>query len=163
MARGRDQQWAAIYTAAERLDVRYCEHDTLTVRAFRHRHLTGVVEGLQVSDKWTDYLEPVRKQRVLSQTWRELQPVQDAASKIGEFFRERPDLATFGTCEFCRDPRERATEMEQLATKLDSSDLLLRCPRCRTLWDCAAFGREDAPITAAQARRSFPDVTMDDR
>jgi len=59
-------------------------------------------------------------------------------------------------CAFCRDSRERSTEMQQLAEKPDSSDLLLRCPRCSTLWDCAAYGRDDVPISPRDARRLFP-------
>jgi hypothetical protein len=65
-------------------------------------------------------------------------------------------------CEFCQDPRERSTEMRQLGDKPGTSDLLLRCPRCGTLWDCAAFGREDIPLSVDEARRRFPDADLSD-
>jgi hypothetical protein len=87
----RDQAWAAMYTAAERLTSRYCQADTLKVAAYQRRNLTNVVQGLQVWDDWTDYDEPVRERRYFSKKWHELQPVQEAASKIGSFLRERPD------------------------------------------------------------------------
>jgi hypothetical protein len=48
--------------------------------------------------------------------------------------------------------------MEQLGDKPKASDLLCPCPRCGTLWDCAAFGRDDVIISAVKARRLFPDA-----
>jgi hypothetical protein len=89
----RDQTWAAMYNVAERLTARYCEADTLRVFARRYRRLTVVVEGLLVWDKWTDVFEPVRKRRIFSNRWTEIQPVNEAASKIGAFLQERPDQA----------------------------------------------------------------------
>ena len=89
----RDQTWAAMYTAAERLTSRYGTGDTLKVAAFQRRNLTNVVQGMQVWDEWTEYTEPVRERRYFSSKWTDLQPVQDAASKIGTFLRERPDQA----------------------------------------------------------------------
>lgn len=80
-----------MYTAAERLTARYCGGDTLRVAAYQRRNLTKVVQGLPVWDKWTDYDEPVRERRYFSKKWNELQPVQEAASRIGTFLRERPD------------------------------------------------------------------------
>jgi hypothetical protein len=50
--------------------------------------------------------------------------------------------------------------MEQLGDKPNTSDLLLRCPRCGTLWDCAAFGRDDVVISVVDARRLFPDASL---
>ena len=91
--RERDQAWSAMYTAAERLTARYCEGDTLSVAAYQQRNLTKVIQGLRVSDKWTDGKEAVRERRYFSNKWIELQPVQEAASKIGAFLRERPDQA----------------------------------------------------------------------
>ena len=82
-----------MYTAAERLTARYCEGGTLRVTAYQQRNLTKVVQGLAVWDKWTDGTEPVRERRYFSNKWTELQPVQEAASKIGAFLRERPDQA----------------------------------------------------------------------
>lgn len=90
---GRDQTWASMYNVAERLTARYCEADTLRVYAQRYRHMTFVVEGLLVWDKWTDVFEPVRKRRVFTNKWTELQPVNEAASKLAAFLRERPDQA----------------------------------------------------------------------
>jgi hypothetical protein len=82
-----------MYTVAERLTARYCEGDTLEVAAYQRRNLTSVVQGLEVRDKWIDYVEPVRTRRYFSTTWTEIQPVAEAASKIGNFFRQRPDQA----------------------------------------------------------------------
>jgi hypothetical protein len=91
MGRERDLDWAAMHTAAECLTARYCGGDTLVVAAYRRRHLTVVIEGLTVWDKWTDVREPVRQRRVFGRRWTELQPVQEAASKISSYIRERPD------------------------------------------------------------------------
>ena len=82
-----------MYTAAERLTARYCEGATLRVSAYQRRYLTKVVQGLEVWDKWTDGVEPVRERRYFSNKWTELQPIQEAASKIATFLRERPDQA----------------------------------------------------------------------
>jgi hypothetical protein len=52
-----------------------------------------VIEGLWVGDNWTDVFEPIRKHRPFSRVWTEVQSVHGAASNIGQFVRERPDLA----------------------------------------------------------------------
>ena len=90
---GRDLVWDAIYTAATKLTRQY-PHDTLKIRAVRRRsHLRWVViEGFAIEDTWTDVFEPVRKRPLLSGRWDEVQPVQLAASNVGRFMRERPDL-----------------------------------------------------------------------
>jgi hypothetical protein len=89
----RDLTWVAIFTVAERMTERY---DTaLTIRAARRRSLLGwnVTDGLEVVDNWTRVFEPVRTRSLLGRTWNEVQPVQEAASKVGTFIRDRPDLA----------------------------------------------------------------------
>ncbi len=90
----RDLIWAALYDVADRLN-RRTSGSTLEVRAARRRSLLRwtVVEGLEVIDNWTDVFEPVRSRRLLGTAWTEIQPVQQAASKVGAFLRERPDLA----------------------------------------------------------------------
>jgi hypothetical protein len=82
-----------MYTVAERLTSRLPEEETLRVAAYQRRNLATVVQGLQVWDKWTDYIEPVRKRRYFSKRWSDIQPVQEAASKVAAFLRERPDHA----------------------------------------------------------------------
>jgi len=89
MESDRDLVWDALDTTAERLAK--LTTGTLVVRAFRSRPLSlRVTEGLEVADNWTDLKEPVRWR--WSREWHELQPVQTAASKVGAFLRERPDL-----------------------------------------------------------------------
>jgi len=82
-----------MYNVAERLTARHCEADTLRVFAQRYRRMTFVVEGLLVWDMWTDVFEPVRKRRVFTNKWTEIQPINEAASKLEAFLRERPDQA----------------------------------------------------------------------
>lgn len=90
----RDLVWAALFDVADRLN-RRVSGSTLEVRAARRRSFLRwtVVEGLEVTDNWTDVFEPVRTRRLLQSEWTEVQPVQQAASKVGAFLRERPDLA----------------------------------------------------------------------
>jgi hypothetical protein len=92
LAVDRDQTAAAMFTVSERMTSRYCEGTTLTVQP-NTRGLFKVVQGLLVSDNWTDVFEPVRTRRRFSDHWTEVQSVQDAAAKIGVFLRERPDQA----------------------------------------------------------------------
>ena len=89
----RDQTWAAIYNVADRMNRRYTD-TTLRVRPVRQRTLRAwrVVEGLRAADNWTDVFEPVRRRRFFGRRWTEIQPVQQAAAKIGRFIRDRPDL-----------------------------------------------------------------------
>ncbi len=55
--------------------------------------LFRVTEGLDAGDKWVYGLaEPVRWRWRFSNNWHEVQGVQDAASKVGAFMRNRPDL-----------------------------------------------------------------------
>jgi hypothetical protein len=90
----RDHTWAAMVDVTQRLDGRDPE-TMLVIRAARRRSLLrrSVTEGLEAVDKWTDLFEPVRRRRMFGRVWRELQPVQQAASHVGSFLRERPDLA----------------------------------------------------------------------
>lgn len=88
----RDLVWAAIYEVADRLNRRVGD-STLEVRATRRRSLLQwtVTEGIEVTDYWTDVFEPVRRRRLVSSKWQDMQPVQQAASNVGSFLRERPD------------------------------------------------------------------------
>jgi len=87
----RDLTWDAMVTAAERLS--RLSEDTVNVSAYR-RGVFRVTEGLAAGDLWT-YVpdEPVRWRWRISNHWHEVQPVGDAASKVGAFMRSRPDLA----------------------------------------------------------------------
>jgi hypothetical protein len=89
----RDQPWAPIYNVADRMNRRYTD-TTLRVRPVRRRVIRGwcVVEGLEAAHNWTDVFEPVRRGRMFGRRWTELQAVQQAPAKIGQFIRERPDL-----------------------------------------------------------------------
>lgn len=86
--------WAAIYEVADRLN-RRASDSTLIVQAARRRSFLQwtVTEGIEVVDNWTDVFEPVRRRRLMSSKWQEIQPVQQAASNVGSFLRDRPDLA----------------------------------------------------------------------
>jgi hypothetical protein len=90
----RDLAWDALVTSADRMNRRDSD-DGLVVRAIRRRSLVRwcVVEGLWVGDNWTDAFEPVRTRRLLRSAWKDVQPLQQAGSKIGTFIRERPDAA----------------------------------------------------------------------
>ena len=89
----RDLTWDAMVTVAERLN-REAGGLTSHVRASRQRSwLTlTVTEGLEVADNWTEAFEAVRKRRLPRGAWTEIQPVAQAASTVGRFLRERPDL-----------------------------------------------------------------------
>lgn len=89
----RDLTWAAIYDVAKRLNDRV-EGSTPEVEPVRRRSLLywTVTEGIAVRDNWTDVFEPVRRRRIFGKKWKDVQPVQEAASKVGGFLRERPDL-----------------------------------------------------------------------
>ena len=77
-------------TAAERLS--RLSDDTVEVWAYR-RGLFRVTEGLDFGDKWVEGRpEPVRWRWRTSNRWHEVQPIQEAASKVGAFMRSRPDL-----------------------------------------------------------------------
>lgn len=93
----RDLTWDAIVTVAERLNARAVAQG-LAVASARRRswRQVEVVEGLHCGDRWTDVFEPVRSRRMLGARWQEIQPVPEAASKIGTFMRERPDLGKTG-------------------------------------------------------------------
>jgi hypothetical protein len=90
----RDLAWAAICEVADRLNRRVSD-STLEVRAVRRRSSLQwtVTEGIEVVDNWTELFEPVRRRRLMPSTWEEIQPVQQAASNVGSFLRDRPDLA----------------------------------------------------------------------
>jgi hypothetical protein len=90
----RDLAWAAIYEVADRLNQSIGD-STLEVRASRRRSFLSwsVTEGIEVMDNWTDVFEPVRRRRLMSSKWQEIQLVEQAASNIGSFLRDRPDLA----------------------------------------------------------------------
>jgi len=90
---GRDQTWAAIWNVADRMNRRYPD-SSLSVRPRRRWRLLRweVVDQLEAGDNWTFVVEPVRKRRPFGGPWKDIQPVAEAASKIGKFIRERPDL-----------------------------------------------------------------------
>ena len=88
-----DSTWAAMVEAAERLN-REPAGLTHRVSAARQRSWTTltVIEGFVIGDKWTDAFEPVRRRRMTSTAWTDIQPLEKAAATVGRFLRERPDL-----------------------------------------------------------------------
>jgi hypothetical protein len=89
---GRDQTWAAMWNLADRMNRRYAD-TTLHVRPRRRRLPLRwrVIDQLEAADNWTFVVEPVRRRWLFGRGWDEIQPVKEAASKIGQFIRERPD------------------------------------------------------------------------
>lgn len=63
-------------------------------------------------------------------------------------------------CGYCQDQGNRPYHLEQLADRPDASDLLMRCPRCSTLWELPAFGRDDATLTLEEARERYPNAAL---
>jgi hypothetical protein len=85
-----DRVWERLNTEAERLTA--LSTDTVSVWAFRRRRWLRVTEGLDAGDNWVYGLaEPVRWRRPFSSTWQHLQSVEEAASELEAFLRERPD------------------------------------------------------------------------
>lgn len=93
----RDLTWDALVTVAERLNREASGaelgKENLTVKARRLSPFwLEVSEGLEAANNWTVVFEPVRQRRRPCRRWREVQPIQQAASRIGEFLHDRPDL-----------------------------------------------------------------------
>jgi hypothetical protein len=76
-------------TTAERMRDR-AEGQRLELKARRRRSLIhwSASEGFELTNRWTDVFEPVRSRHLIGGRWREVQPIQEAASKIGRFLRE---------------------------------------------------------------------------
>jgi hypothetical protein len=51
-----------------------------------------VTEGLVIADHWTDAFEPVRRRGLFGGEWTAIQSVDEAATTVGRFLRERPDF-----------------------------------------------------------------------
>jgi hypothetical protein len=93
MSRERDLTWDNMVRVADRMTRRYADSGLVT-RARRQRSIVSwtTTDGLQTVDNWTNVFEPVRRRRFFGRVWSEVQPLQEAASKVGTFLRERPDL-----------------------------------------------------------------------
>lgn len=76
------------------------------------------------------------------------------ASRLRQHSSEKQVLGP--GCSYCRVERNRHQPANQIAAKPQSSDMLLLCPECGQLWDCAAFGRPGEPVSDAEAMRRFP-------
>jgi hypothetical protein len=50
-----------------------------------------VVQGIGVSDLWTEVFEPFRRRALLSRRWRPRQSVAEVERSIAWFLTERPD------------------------------------------------------------------------
>lgn len=87
-----DQQWEELNATAERLTA--LSTDTVSVWAFRRRRPLRVTEGLDAGDNWVYGLaEPVRWRRPFASEWHQIQSIEEAATKLETFLRERPDQA----------------------------------------------------------------------
>lgn len=64
-------------------------------------------------------------------------------------------------CGFCCDSGNRPYHLEQIATRPDSSDLLMRCPRCSVLWELPALGAPDVILSPSSARAHYPGVLFE--
>jgi hypothetical protein len=62
-------------------------------------------------------------------------------------------------CDYCRDPGNLLYgHVPQIATSDEEAHgLLLRCPRCGTLYEDPANGQYPYPITPEEASQFFPD------
>jgi hypothetical protein len=75
----RDLQWDALYTASERLAAKYGQQ----VRAKqRHRFLT-VTGGFETAGRFF----PVYERSLFNRRWRELRPIGEVASEVGELLK----------------------------------------------------------------------------
>ena len=63
-------------------------------------------------------------------------------------------------CDFCRDDENRLYGfMTPVACNDDAQMLLIRCPRCGTLYEKATFEPDETrPLTDDEARARFPDA-----
>ena len=87
-----DEAWERLGAEAERLTA--MSTDTVRVWPYRRRRPLRITEGLDAGDSWVYGLaEPVRWRRPLSSKWHEAQSIEEAASKLEVFLRERPDQA----------------------------------------------------------------------
>lgn len=66
-------------------------------------------------------------------------------------------------CAFCLDEGNRPYHLEPLADHVESSEQLMRCPQCSSLWELPAFGREDEILSLDEARERYPDAALDRR
>lgn len=73
------------------LNVRQLAPD-IEVLVDRRWHGLLRAQGLMAYNLWTDVFEPVRKRWPWSRRWRAVQSPESAASKIGWFLTNRPDL-----------------------------------------------------------------------
>ena len=78
---GRDLGWAAMVEVGTRMSANH----RVRVKAVRRRDRHGIAEGIAVPS--LDAFEPVRCRGWFSRHWYEVQPVQDAASRIGARLR----------------------------------------------------------------------------
>jgi hypothetical protein len=85
----RDLVWDALLEVASRLD-RPERSGSLHVGAVRRWSWLRVVEGLAVKGASTDVFWPVRERAWIGFRWREIESVQDAASRVGAFLRQHP-------------------------------------------------------------------------
>ena len=81
-----------MYTVAERMSGRAAARG-LAVKATRRWrwHRLDITDGLWCGNRTSGSFEPVRRRAMFRARWTEVQPVQRAASRIGDLLRERAD------------------------------------------------------------------------
>ena len=90
MTKARDPMWDDLVNVSARLN----DESAMTVSAARQRCWTTftVTEGIAMLDRSIAAFEPVRRRRLMTSEWTEVQSVERAASTVERFLRERPDL-----------------------------------------------------------------------
>jgi hypothetical protein len=92
MADEEDMEMRLLRGAADRLRAEKAE-DGLAVDVARRWRSLFFVDGLSVTDAWTDVFEPVRRRPLWSRRWRQVQPLEQAEEAVRWFLVHRPDLA----------------------------------------------------------------------
>jgi hypothetical protein len=65
-------------------------------------------------------------------------------------------------CDYCLDDQNRwYGHVEQVGTHATESLLLLRCPRCRALYEMDGLGAQTSRLTLAEAQERYPHVALD--
>jgi hypothetical protein len=84
--------WDALVEAASAL-ADAAANQGMRLRASRRWRVLELsyVEGLELTDRWTDIFEPVRRRRLWGTRWENVQSVDQAAALIAGFLRDRPD------------------------------------------------------------------------
>jgi hypothetical protein len=65
-------------------------------------------------------------------------------------------------CEYCADDQNRwYGHVTQVGTHAELSLLLLRCPRCRALYEMDGVGAKTVRLTQSEAKQRYPHAALD--